>query len=115
MYYGAGWVTTDSATAAAVRLTMEVIDSSGSRFFAVASDTATSATWTWLSGYVTLPATGGLTNVKFFVEGPPSGVSMRVNDCYFAPVTGLRRAAAAYPAPHLAACISFKFRNGFFS
>ncbi len=101
MYYGAGWVTTDSATAATVRLTAEVIDSSGSRFFAIASGTASSATWTWISGYVTLPATSGQTNVKFFVEGPPSGVSMRVDDCYFAPVTGLRRAAAAYPALRL--------------
>ncbi len=101
MYYGAGWVTTDSATAAAVRLTMEVIDDSGSRFFAIAAGTATSATWTWLSGYVTMPATSGLTNVKVFVEGPPSGVSMRVDDCYFAPVTGLRRAAAAYPSLRL--------------
>jgi endo-1,4-beta-xylanase len=101
MYYGAGWVTTDSATAAAVKLTMEVIDSSGSRFFGIATGTASSSTWTWLSGYVTLPATTGLTNVKFFVEGPPSGVSMRVDDCYLAPVTGLRRAAAAYPALRL--------------
>ncbi len=101
VYYGAGWVTTDSATAAAVKLTMEVVDSSGSRFFTVASGTATSATWTWLSGYVTLPATTGLTNVKFFVEGPPSGVSMRVDDCYLSPATGLRRAAAAYPALRL--------------
>ncbi len=101
MYYGAGWVTTDSPTPETVRLTVEVIDSSGSRFLAIASGPASNATWTWLSGTVTLPATTGLTNVKFFVEGPPSGVALRVDDCYFAPVTGLRRAAAAFPALRL--------------
>lgn len=101
MYYGAGWVRTDSAAAETVRLTVEVIDSAGSRFYTIASGTAPSGAWAWLAGTVTLPATSGLTNVKFFVEGPPAGVALGVDDCYFAPATGLRRAAAAYPALRL--------------
>ncbi|MFZ4766009.1 MAG: endo-1,4-beta-xylanase, partial [Roseimicrobium sp.] len=103
MYYGAGWVKTDSAGAETVRLTLEVIDGSGSRFFTIASGTATSAGWTWLSGTVTMPTTSGLTNVKFFVEGPAAGVGLLVDDCYLAPVTGLRRAAAAFPGLRLGA------------
>jgi endo-1,4-beta-xylanase len=101
MYYGAGWVKTDSATAESVKLRIEVIDSSGSRVFTFATGTATSDSWTWLSGYITLPITTGLTNVKFFAEGPTAGVSMQIDNCYFAPVTGLRRASAAYPALRL--------------
>lgn len=101
LYYGAGWVTTDSPTAEPVKLTLQVIDSSGTRFFAIAAGTAASSTWTWLSGTVTMPVTSGLTNVKFLVEGPQGGVSMRVDNCYFAPVTGLRRAVTAYPGLRL--------------
>lgn len=101
MYSGAGWVTTDSATPAPAILTVEVVDSSGSRYFQIASGTVSNATWTWISGTVTLPATTGLTNVKFYVEGPPAGVALKVDNCYFAPATGLRRAAAAFPGLRL--------------
>jgi GH35 family endo-1,4-beta-xylanase len=101
MYYAAGWVMTDRATPSDVILTMEVNDASGARYFQIANGTATNASWTWLSGTVTMPATTGLTDVKIFLEGPASGVEMRVDDCYFAPVTGLRRAAAAFPALRL--------------
>lgn len=101
MYSGAGWVTTDSATPATAILTVEVVDSGGSRYFQIASGTVSNATWTWLSGTVTLPATTGLTNVKFYVEGPPAGVALKVDNCYFAPATGLRRAAAAFPGLRL--------------
>ena len=97
MYYGAGWVKTDSPTPQAVMLTVEVDDGGGAHYYRVAAGTATNTGWTWLAGTMTLPATSGLTNVKFYVEGPPGGVGMLVDDCYFAPVTGLRRAAAAYP------------------
>lgn len=97
MYYTAGWVTTDSTTASAVILTLEVNDDNGPRYFQIAAGTASNATWTWLSGTVTMPPTSGSMTAKFFIEGPASGVNMRVDDCYFAPVTGLRRAAAAFP------------------
>jgi GH35 family endo-1,4-beta-xylanase len=101
MYYTAGWVTTNQAGPSTVILTLEVNDASGARYFQVANGTASNASWTWLSGTVTMPVTNGLTGVKIFLEGPPSGVEMRVDDCYFAPVTGLRRAAAAFPALRL--------------
>jgi GH35 family endo-1,4-beta-xylanase len=103
LYYAAGWITTDSATAETVRLTAEVVDSSGSRFFGIAVGTASSATWTWLSGSFKMPTTSGLSDVRFFIEGPPSGVAMRVDDFYLAPLTGLRRAAVAFPALRLGA------------
>ena len=101
MYAGAGWVTTDSATADTVKLTLEVDDSSGARFFTIATGTASSAGWTWLSGTVTMPATTGLTNVKFFLEGPAAGIALRFDNAYFAPITGLRRAASVYPSLRL--------------
>jgi endo-1,4-beta-xylanase len=106
-YYAAGWITTDSATAATVRLTMEVVDSGGSRFFPIAVGTASSATWTWLTGFFEMPASTGLTDVRFFIEGPPAGVSMRGDDFYLAPLTGLRRAAAAFPGLKLGAALAF--------
>lgn len=105
LYYAAGWITTDSATAATVKLTMEVVDSSGSRFFGIANGTASSATWTWLTGFFEMPASTGLTDVRFFIEGPPSGVSMRGDNFYLAPLTGLRRAAAAFPTLKLGAAL----------
>ena len=101
MYYAAGWVTTNLASPSSVSLTMEVNDASGPRYIRIATGTASSASWTWLSGTVMMPTTSGLTNVRIYFEGPPSGVEMRVDDCYFAPVTGLRRAAAAFPSLRL--------------
>lgn len=97
LYYAAGWITTNSATAQTVKLTMEVVDGSGSRFFGIATGTASSETWTWLSGHFKMPATSGLTDVRFFIEGPPSGVAIRGDNFYFAPLTGMRRAAVAFP------------------
>ena len=101
LYYAAGWITTDSATAETVRLTAEIVDSSGSRFVGIAAGTASNATWTWLSGTFQMPPTSGLSKVSLFFEGPAAGVSMRADNFYVAPLTGLRRAAVAFPGLRL--------------
>ncbi|MBJ7424944.1 MAG: endo-1,4-beta-xylanase, partial [Akkermansiaceae bacterium] len=104
MYYASGWVKTDSTALDTVMLTMEVIANGVSTYHVVASGQASSTKWAWLSGYFTMPSTSsGLTNVKFFIEGSAIGVGLKVDDCYLAPVTGLRRASSFYPNIRLGA------------
>jgi endo-1,4-beta-xylanase len=96
-YFFSAWVRTDRATNDTVKLTMERRETTATNFTAIATGQASSNGWTWLSGYHTPPAIGVVTALKFFVEGPPAGVTLFVDDAYAAPVTGLRKAAANYP------------------
>jgi hypothetical protein len=79
-YFFSPWVRTDRATNDTVKLSMERRETTATNFTVIASTLAASNGWTWLSGYHTPPATGTVTALKFYVEGPAPGVVLFVDD-----------------------------------
>jgi O-glycosyl hydrolase len=78
-YRISGWARI-SSTSATVKVTFEKQDGSGTSYYSVASATATNSGWVELSGNYTLNVTGTLAVLDVYFEGPPSEVSIYVDD-----------------------------------
>jgi len=63
-----------------VRLTIQRTDGSGTSYHGVASATATPNTWTQLGGSYTHAASGTLTALNLYMEGPEGGVDFYADD-----------------------------------
>lgn len=102
-YFVSAWVATDRPTNDVVKLTFQRKETAATNYVNVATGIASSAGWTWLSGYYTPQTTGTVTALNFYVEGPASGVTLFVDDAYVGVATGLRKAAANYSNVRLSA------------
>lgn len=96
-YYCAAWVRTDSDTAAPVVLGMEFTDDAGLHTTNVALNVASNGGWRFLEGVFDFQTTGTVQDVKLFAGGPPSGVSLIVDDAAVVPLDGFRLAARNFP------------------
>lgn len=117
-YFISGWARTDSTVTESVKLTVKRDEGANPYFTNVATEQVPSGCWVWLSGYYTPQPLTQMTNLVFYVEGPPAGVKLYFDDAYIAPVTGLRKAAANFPGMRLGSVMgtdrwssSVKFAN----
>jgi hypothetical protein len=78
-YTISGWVKT-TGTADEVKISVEQSDANGTQYISVASGTASNSGWVELSGTFTLNATGTLTVLDVYFEGPAAGVDIYVDD-----------------------------------
>ncbi|RPJ49605.1 MAG: hypothetical protein EHJ95_08510, partial [Methanobacteriota archaeon] len=79
-YAVSGWVRTDNATSNDVHLTFQKTVDGATSYQWAASGTANNSGWTYISGSYTLTANGNLTQLLIYVEGPPSGVELHLDD-----------------------------------
>jgi hypothetical protein len=79
-YHISGWVRLDNAPSDTVIVSIDLRDESGNKYPNVARVTATDSNWTLLSGDFTLSASGTLTGLDVYFEGPAPGVNFYVDD-----------------------------------
>jgi GH35 family endo-1,4-beta-xylanase len=79
-YRVSAWVRLESGASQRVQLTMQKVDGSGTSYEAVAVGAADSSGWTQLIGGYTLKPTGTVTALNLYVEGPPAGIGLYVDD-----------------------------------
>jgi len=91
-YFCSAWARVDSASPEIVRLNFEQQDSAGSQSFTVAQESTNNA-WVYLAGIFTLTASGPLQEIRFYIDGPSSGVDLFVDDAVVMPASGFRLAA----------------------
>ena len=78
--YVSAWVRLANSPSETVSLTVQKTDGSGTTYQNVTSGTVTSNGWTQLSGPYILNASGTVSTLNLYVEGPPAGVSFYVDD-----------------------------------
>lgn len=79
-YQISAWVRLSNSASEPVMLTMQKTDGNGTTYQNVASGTATSNSWTKLSGGYVLNVSGTLTTLNLYMEGPAAGVDFYADD-----------------------------------
>jgi hypothetical protein len=95
-YQISGWVKLENADFETAILSIEQTDDSGTNYINVASDTAVKDEWIELSGEFTLNASGTLTTLDVYFEGPEPNVVFFVDDVnVYGPATADKPVPAA--------------------
>ena len=84
-YRISAWVRLASGINQPVQLTVHKVDGSGTSYAAVANGTANSNSWTQLSGGYTFTASGTVTALNLYLEGPAPGTSFYADDFLLEP------------------------------
>ena len=84
-YDASAWVRVDEGEDQPVNITVYTHDADGDHWTWVAWDTTSAGEWTELSGTWTPAPSGDLTSVRIYVEGPPVGVDLYVDDVALVP------------------------------
>jgi len=79
-YRAEAWVRLAGSTNDSVYLTVRVIDSSGTHYYRAVNARAGSGGWTRIAGDFTPELVGNVTSIVAYVEGPPAGVDLLVDD-----------------------------------
>ncbi len=78
-YFARVYATVSSGTQS-VSLTMAANCGGTTSYTSVASTTVTAGGWAALQGFVTMPTCSNLQSLRMYVEGPPAGVDLIVDD-----------------------------------
>jgi hypothetical protein len=79
-YVISGWVKLEDSDFETVIISIEQTDDSGTNYINVATDTAVQGEWIELSGEFTLNASGKVTSLDVYFEGPEPNVAFYVDD-----------------------------------
>jgi Carbohydrate binding domain len=79
-YHISAWVRLANPGNAPVLLTVQKTDASGTSYENVAFGTANETNWTQLSGGYTFDASGDLTTLTLYLEGPAAGIDFDADD-----------------------------------
>ncbi|MGB7583016.1 MAG: carbohydrate binding domain-containing protein [Sedimentisphaerales bacterium] len=79
-YKISAWVRLENADANTITISIEQADDKGTKYKNVAKATASKTEWVELSGEFTLSASGTLTTLDVYLEGPSPGINFFVDD-----------------------------------
>ncbi len=99
-YHISGWVKLENAPSDTVIVSIDLRDESGNKYPNVARVTATDSNWVLLSGDFTLTASGTLSALDVYFEGPAAGVNFFVDDAnVYGPEPSVSKPSPPAPSP----------------
>lgn len=89
------WVKPLEVSSAQIVFTLRIVDANGERFVRITQANVPGDEWTRVSGLQSVEVTEPVSSVQFYIEGPPAGVSYRLDDASIVAVDGYDWRAAA--------------------